>query len=476
MKKTDYIVLVLLCVGLSLQAQIQISGHFPGHASQPVSLSVYKGFERMPVATGTVDSLGNFRLACPAGYRGVAFLQVNNADGIEMIVNREENFGLKGTTLMDINNLTCTGNEATTTLYNYYRQQIAREKALAGWRYLQKMYSEDPYLKNYNKVGAVNGEIHFLEQEGVLFINAQPAGSYPGWYLPLVTFVRDIPVSVQRCPERIPQHIDFFMHTDFSDGRFYNSGLLPLITENYYFMLENSGKSLDSMYVEMNRATDYILGNLRDKRPEWLQEAALFLFKLFEKRSLFPAAEHLSTVMLTQSSCVLDSKVSARFEGYRAMKKGNRAPDIDFRKAAAKQSERNDKTLNQYLRGYASLSAIKSRYKLVIFGFADCAECKLQLPQVKQMYPDLKKRGVEVLYVSLDTDKAAFESVAADSPWVSYFDYGGWDSRVATDYHVFASPTMYLLGEKQEILYKIISPQHLEAVMKVVETKKETKE
>lgn len=469
MKKGYFIAAIMVVSTLLVQAQSSVSGYFPGNALQPVTLSVYKGFDRTQVSSTTVDSLGNFRLVYPLGYRGVAFLQVNNANGIEVIVASDGDCRLKGSDLMNINDISCSGNETTTTLYSYYRQQIAREKALAGWRYLQRAYTDDPYLKNYNKAGAINGEIHFLEQESEFFIKAQPENSYLRWYLPLITLVRDIPVSIQRYPERIPQHIDFFMHTDFSDNRFYSSGLLPLLMETYYFMLENSGKSLDSMYVEMNRATDYVLNCIRDKKPALLQETSLFLFKLFEKRSLFTAAEHLSLSMLTQNSCVLDSKVSARFEGYRAMKKGNRAPDIDFTGLSAKGKELKDPSLNTYLKGYNALSAINSKYKLVVFGFADCAECKLQLPQLKQMYPDLKKRNLEVIYVSLDTDKKAFETVAVDSPWISYFDYKGWDSPVAAAYHVFASPTIYLLGQNQEILYKIISPQHLEAVMKVQE-------
>jgi thioredoxin-related protein len=172
--------------------------------------------------------------------------------------------------------------------------------------------------------------------------------------------------------------------------------------------------------------------------------------------------------MLTQNGCVLDSKVSARFEGYRTMKTGNRAPDIDFKQALAKQREKNDDSSGKYLKGYKSLSSIDSKYKLIVFGFNECPECMSQLPQLKQMYPVLQQHNMEVIYVSLDTEKSKFEAVAADKPWVSYFDYAGWEGRPVADYYVFASPTMYLLGEKEQILYKVVSPQHLEAILKML--------
>ena len=469
MKQVFFIVFIWIWAMVSLQGQVHISTTFPAHARQAVTLSVYEGFQLKQVAETTADSAGNFILTAPSGYRGVVLLQANKAAGIEVVVMQDNDFSLKGTILSDLEHLTCTGNDATATLYTYYKQQVACEKALAGWRYLAKVYADDAYLKKYKKTLLLAKEIAALEKERPAFIQALPAASYLRWYLPLISFVRDMPVAVQRNPEQIPQLKQQFMGLDFSDERLYRSGLLPVLTENYFFLLENSGGgSLDSVYVAMNRSTDYMLSTLQAKRPAWLQETSLFLFNMFEKRSLFTAAEHVSQVMLTQNSCVLDSKVSARFESYRAMKRGNRAPDIDFTLAVAVQKEKHDEMLSGYLKGYASLSAIPAKYKLVVFGFAECPECEVQIPQLKQMYPNLQQHGVEVVYVSLDTEKNKFEAVAADKPWVSYFDYAGWDSAPATAYHVFASPTMFLLGEKQEILYKVLNPQHLDAILNIL--------
>lgn len=463
-----YLLICLFILALQLHAQEYIRGNFPGHAQQPVSLLIYNGFQRQQIAETTVDSLGNFRFNYPNNYFGVAFLQFNKAEGIELMITSNKGFKVSGTSMFEIDRLSCENSETNQTLYTYYKQQISREKALMGWKFLKKVYSEDTYLKGTSKVEEINSEINALEKESTNFIKALPPGSNLQWYLPLVSFVRDIPVSVQREPERIPQHINFFMHTDFSDERFYNSGLLPVLMENYYFMLENMGQSLDSSYVEMNKSTDYLMTNLQTKRPEWLQDASLFLFNLFERRSLFPAAEHLSLFMLEQKTVQLSNDLRNRFEGYRTMKKGNPAPNIDFTKAVASQKEKQDDSLSKYLKGHTSLSDIGTKYKLVIFGQGSCPDCHAQLQKIKQMYAELQSHDVEVVYVSLDTDKASFESVATEYPWVSYFDYSGWSSKPVIEYHVFASPTMYLLGEKREILYKIVSPEHLEAVVRTI--------
>jgi len=461
-----YFVLILL-IQFGLQVQAQLNGCFPAHAGQPVSLSTYSGLQRTQVATATADSQGCFSLAYPADYRGVAFLQINNSNGIELILNGEGKLTLRGSSIQDIDNLVCEDNAATSTLYTYFKQQTVREKAYAGWKYLKKLYSEDTYLQKQNKSNQIDSEIALLEKGKVAFIKAQE-NSYLGWYLLMITLVRDIMPSIYTYRERIPQHTNIFMHTDFSDERFYHSGLLPVLMENYYFMLENSGATTDSMYVQMNKTTDYIIGNLMHNKPGWVQETSLFLFKLFEKRSLYPAAEHVSLLMLAQPGISLDTETRNRFDGYRIMKPGNVAPDINFGKAIARQKEKHDDDLVKYLKGYRSLAAIGNEFKLVIFGQGGCPECSTQMKKLKQMYPQIQAHDMEVVYVSLNTSRTDFEPVATEYPWASYFDYDGWNSKPVTDYRVFASPTMYLLGKNLEILYKVTTPEHLDAILKVL--------
>lgn len=449
-------ILLLLLVLCPVKAQI--AGCLPAHAGQVVNLSVYNGFSSQPVGQTTVDSKGHFSLPMPVGYQGVGYLQFNNNAGIEVLLTGAARLTLSGIGVQRIDSLTSPDSRETATLYAYDLQQLAREKALTGWSYLEKIYRDAPLLQKDKKREMILREIAGLEREKSDFIKAQ-GNSYLGWYLSWITFVRDIQPTIYQYPERIPQTKTAFMQADFTDMRFDHSGVLPALMENYYWLLENSGRSQDSLSVEMNRTTDHVMAQFAAKRPEKMQETGLFLVNLFEKRSQFAAAEHLSTKMLLQNACLLDSKTSSRFEGYRTMKKGNVAPDIDF------SLQSKDASLNRYLKGNRSLAGIDSKYKVVIFGFADCPECKNQIPQIKQLYPELKKHNAEVLYVSLDSVKSEFEKTVADAPWPCSFDGGGWNGAAAKAYHVFASPTIYLLDGDLKIINKIVSPQHLEAYL-----------
>jgi hypothetical protein len=63
-----------------------------------------------------------------------------------------------------------------------------------------------------------------------------------------------------------------------------------------------------------------------------LNEITEYLFKFLEKRSLFNASEYLAIKLLNEKSCTINNDFAAQLESYRAMKKGNIAPDFDFKK------------------------------------------------------------------------------------------------------------------------------------------------
>jgi hypothetical protein len=68
-----------------------------------------------------------------------------------------------------------------------------------------------------------------------------------------------------------------------------------------------------------------------------------------------------------------------------------------------------------------------------------------------------------VVFVSLDTDQQTFNNFAGGFPFISTCDYQKWESPVVQSYHVFATPTMYLLDNKQEILLRPNSVKQMDS-------------
>ncbi len=71
--------------------------------------------------------------------------------------------------------------------------------------------------------------------------------------------------------------------------------------------------------------------------------------------------------------------------------------------------------------------------------------------------------GVEVIYGSLDEDRQSFQYHAENFPFISICAYQKWDSPIVKDYHVFATPTIYLLDNNREILLRPNSVRQMDA-------------
>jgi len=138
---------------------------------------------------------------------------------------------------------------------------------------------------------------------------------------------------------------------------------------------------------------------------------------------------------------------------YRAMKTGNTAPDILFTGDVFKNGTVENTT--KYL------SEMKSDYKVVIFGASWCSKCTEELGQLLPIYDKWKAKGVEVVFISLDTVKSTFKSFSSVFPFISMCDYKKWNTQAVKDYYVFATPTLYLLNSKREILLRPNSVSHL---------------
>lgn len=128
------------------------------------------------------------------------------------------------------------------------------------------------------------------------------------------------------------------------------------------------------------------------------------------------------------------------------MKIGNTAPDFTFSSNFLAPQFNNEKP--------QKLSDIRSEYTLLVFGASWCPRCNEELVKIKELYPGWKAQDVEVVFVSLDDDPQTFKNFAGNFPFISMCDYQKWDSPVVNDYYVFATPTMYLLDKKREILLR----------------------
>ena len=438
---------------MALKAQT-ISGNLSGMPNERIELEGFSGLGTYAISNGLTDAKGDFKLNyAPTDY-GVGYLKASN-DKTFIVILSEENVYLEGINLTDSESLHFKKGKENTLFEQYAREHPIHEQALSAWDYLEKIYKQDPLFTNESKIlEIIEVEKKRINQKDQLFLTQLPANSYVKWYLPVRKLVSSIAVIAQYRAAEIPQTIQAFRETDFSDIRLYKSGLYKNLMESHFWLIENSGLPLDTVFVESNVSIDLVLKSLNKNKQQY-NEAVSYLFDLMEQRSLFKSAEYLALKALNESEAILDAKLAKRLESYRAMVKGVIASNIKFEGTLVK----NGKDLI----GPYGLSDIKDPYTLIVFGASWCQACSEEMAKLIPLYGKWKEKGIEVVFIALDTDPQAFQSYTSIMPFYAACDFKKWDTQSAKDYFVYASPTFFLLNQSREIVLKPTSVAQIDA-------------
>ena len=338
----------------------------------------------------------------------------------------------------------------------YAQEHPKREQALSAWIYLEKMYTADSLFATQQTPNhAIVQEKQRIKAEDSTFLADLPKESFVSWFLPTRKLVSGVSTIAQYRPKEIPETIQAFRKLDYTDTRLYKSGLFKDAIESHFWLIENAGLPLDSVYAEMKKSIDVLMEHLINDE-KILNEVTDYLFDLLERHSLFAASEYLALKVLNEVSCTIDNDLANQLETYRAMKKGNTAPDILF-------SGDNFVPGTDFKSLPKKLTDLKSDYTVVVFGASWCPKCTEELPKIASLYPKWKDKGVQVVFVSLDEDQRAYRDFVKTFPFISTCDYNKWDSKIVKDYYVFGTPTMYLLDKKREILLRPNSVNQMDA-------------
>jgi thiol-disulfide isomerase/thioredoxin len=446
------LILILSVFSISSYAQNSISGNLSQLKSQTIRLVGFNGFGIYTVDSTQVNEQGDFKLTFSDKDSGMGYITAADNKAYFVVLAKEQ-IQIKGEMLSAAEGIVVVSGNENKAFVSYAKEHAKREQALSAWDYLQKIYLGDAlFLTQKTAQSSIASEIQRIKKQDAAFLTNLPVSSYVAWYLPVRKLISSVSVVAQYKTEEIPATIAAFRNINYADPRIYKSGLIRDALESHYWLLENRGLALDTIFKDMNVSTDVLLKSV-SKNEGLYNEITKYLFDYFEKHSLYQSAEYLALKALNQKTISLNSNLSKQLETYRIMKIGNIAPDILFTGDIVK----NGSAINSPTR----LSELSSKYKVVIFGASWCAACSEEMAQLLPLYEKWKGKGLEVVFVSMDTDKKTFLEYSSVMPFISICDYKKWDTQAAKDYYVSSSPTIYLLGKNNEI---ILRPRLVKAI------------
>ena len=431
-----------------------LSGTFPSLANQTLTLEGTKGFDTYAIGSAKADGKGQFSFTYSPQDYGIAFLSGEDKKPFVVILEKS-GVRLEGQVLSEANSIRILEGQENRWFEQYTQEQGKREQALIAWAYLQNLYQNDPFFASQQVPNqAIGAEVIRLQQEDGQFINALPVESFARWFLPIRKLISSVGAIAQYRTSELPQTIAAFRALNYSDARFQKSGLFRDVFESQFWLLENSGGTLDEVYEKMEVSIDVILSSVEKNEPLY-NEVTAYLIELLERRSLTNAAEYLALTVLQQNKVLIQPRLARQLEGYRAMKVGTTVPDIQFAGDILLQG----KPIPYPTR----LSEVKAPYRLVIFGASWCPACSEAMGELIPLYEKWNKLGLEAIFVSLDTDPTAFKAYSEGMPFIAYSDYKKWDTQAVSDYYVASSPSFYLIDPSGQLLLRPQSVKQIDA-------------
>lgn len=226
-----------------------------------------------------------------------------------------------------------------------------------------------------------------------------------------------------------------------------SSSLLKPILVNYLnTSAANGSKDL------VPAAIDKLLTAVNTETPRG-QTVLSELIDIFDNYGM----EDLKQKYLTEAKnlkCTINDRLSSTIEINKNTEIGAKFQDYKF--------------TNPFNTKAKSIYGVKADKKIIVFWSSTCAHCEKELPEILAKYNQLKAMNVEIIGLSMDSDKESYSNKIKSFPWINDAELKGWYCSYADTYNIHATPTYFVLDSDNKIIAK---PDHSKDVIEYFKLK-----
>jgi peroxiredoxin len=450
MRRSLFVILVFLA-GFT-QAQQTIEGRVKGLGVKRVYLMSLYG-ERAPVIDSTfTDSTGHFRInLATSRLPGVYRVQWSKEGLIDVIWNRE-NVVFSTTNANPEDSLVFPSSLENRINLEYSRLDRTNQSKL---ELLMPVVDYYPVKDRFYQTAVL--EMEKIQNSQTLYLDSL-IKLYPDYYsvrMARVYRTPFLPASLSK-EERVTymkQH--YFDKVDFADTALLHSLVFANKAISYLALYSNNRLPQKQLQTEFIKAVTIML-SAASVNPEVYKYLLDYLVGGFDKYHFDDVIEYIAENFQDPFSCEDQQRKTAlqkKLETFKKIAVGKTAPEIE----AADSKEKPFR-----------LSVLKSEYTLLVFWSTQCQHCTDMMPKLKAFYEQQKPKKYEVVAVSVDTSRSSWTGFIKTEKlnWMNVSDLKGFAGKVADDFNIYATPTMFLLDRDKKILAKPISMRELEQVLR----------
>ncbi len=236
--------------------------------------------------------------------------------------------------------------------------------------------------------------------------------------------------------------IHYLDNVDFNDDDLIYTDVFTNKLKEYLTLFKNPQLSKDLLVREYFSAVDTILNKAKVNQLvyEDISEYLINKFKEFGYNEVI--AYIMDNYVIKDDLCIdekLKNSVQSRINQSKRFKLGTKVPDIILPDSSGNKID---------------LFSIKSEKTLIIYYASWCPHCQKLLPKLNDFYRSLNGAKLKIMAISIDTNRTEWLNFVRkyNFNWINVSDLKGGSGKAAGDYLLYATPTMFLVNDKKEII------------------------